>query len=93
MVIGNYNSFIMTVTIDKVGRLVVPKEIREQMGIGPDTELEIIMDGFEFRVRKIEEKSTLRKKGKFTVVSTDWLGETDPIKLIQKARKERNSNL
>lgn len=32
----------MTVTIDKVGRLVVPKEIRDQMGIGPDTELEII---------------------------------------------------
>ena len=68
----------------------VPKEIRDQLGIGPDTELEIIMDGFEFRVRKVEEKSTLRQKGKFTVVSTDWVGESDPVKLIQKARKERD---
>ena len=80
----------MTVVIDKVGILVVPKEIRDQLGIGPDTELEIIMDGFEFRVRKVEEKSTLRQKGKFTVVSTDWVGESDPVKLIQKARKERD---
>lgn len=80
----------MTVMIDKVGRLVVPKEIRDQMGIGPNTELEIIMDGLEFRVRKVEEKSTLRKKGIFTVVSTDWVGESDPIKLIQKSRRERD---
>lgn len=80
----------MTVIIDKVGRLVVPKEIRDQLGIGPDTELEIVLDGFEFRVRKIEEKSTLRKKGNFTVVSTDWVGESDPVKLIQKSRKERD---
>ena len=80
----------MTVVIDKVGRLVVPKEFREQLGIGPDTELEIVVDGFEIRVRKIEEKSTLKKKGKFTVVATDWIGESDPVKLIQKARKERD---
>ncbi len=81
----------MTVMIDKVGRLVVPKEFREQLGISPDTELEIVIDGFEMRVRKVEEKSTLRKKGKFTVVSTDWVGESDPVKLIQKARKERDN--
>ncbi|HMW07994.1 MAG TPA: AbrB/MazE/SpoVT family DNA-binding domain-containing protein [Leptospiraceae bacterium] len=83
----------MTVVIDKVGRLVVPKEIRDQLGIGPNSELEILIDGLEIRVRKIEEKSTLKKKGKFTVVSTDWVGETDPVKLIQKARKERDSQL
>ncbi|MBK8395243.1 MAG: AbrB/MazE/SpoVT family DNA-binding domain-containing protein [Leptospiraceae bacterium] len=83
----------MTVVIDKVGRLVVPKEIRDQLGIGPDTELEIILDGVEFRVRKKEEKSTLRKKGKFTVISTDWAGETDPVKLIQKVRRERDGGI
>jgi AbrB family looped-hinge helix DNA binding protein len=31
----------MTVTIDKAGRLVVPKEIRDRLGLQPGDELEI----------------------------------------------------
>ena len=31
----------MSVTIDKAGRLVVPKEIRDRMGLHPGDELEI----------------------------------------------------
>jgi AbrB family looped-hinge helix DNA binding protein len=31
----------MHVTIDRAGRLVVPKQVREQLGITPDSQLEI----------------------------------------------------
>jgi AbrB family looped-hinge helix DNA binding protein len=42
----------MTVTIDKAGRIVVPKEIRRRLGLAANTELEIINhpDGILLRV-------------------------------------------
>jgi AbrB family looped-hinge helix DNA binding protein len=32
----------MTVTIDKAGRIVVPKELRQRFALRPNTELEIV---------------------------------------------------
>ena len=32
----------MTVTIDKAGRIVVPKELRQRLALRPNTELEIV---------------------------------------------------
>lgn len=40
-------------------------------------------------LKESKEKSSVRKKKNFLVVSSDWIGEFDPIKLIQKARKKR----
>ncbi len=36
------NNYAMTLKIDKAGRIVVPKSIRERLGFRPDTELEAI---------------------------------------------------
>jgi AbrB family looped-hinge helix DNA binding protein len=35
----------MRVTVDKLGRIVIPKRLRDQAGIGADTELDIVFDG------------------------------------------------
>jgi AbrB family looped-hinge helix DNA binding protein len=35
----------MRVTVDKVGRIVIPKRLRDQAGIRADTELDIVFDG------------------------------------------------
>lgn len=35
----------MKATIDKAGRIVIPKVLREDLGIVPNSELEIIRDG------------------------------------------------
>jgi AbrB family looped-hinge helix DNA binding protein len=40
MAYGNNNA--MTLKIDKAGRIVVPKSVRERLGFRPDTELEAI---------------------------------------------------
>lgn len=37
-------------TVDRVGRIVIPKALREALGIGPDTELELISDGSGLRL-------------------------------------------
>lgn len=40
----------MRVAIDKAGRIVVPKQVREALGLKPDTELVLFMDEAGFRV-------------------------------------------
>jgi len=42
----------MNVTMDKAGRIVVPKELRQRLGLRANTELEIVdqPDGFLLRV-------------------------------------------
>jgi AbrB family looped-hinge helix DNA binding protein len=35
----------MMVTIDRAGRVVIPKDIRDRLSLGPDAELEIDLEG------------------------------------------------
>jgi AbrB family looped-hinge helix DNA binding protein len=43
----------MRVTVDKVGRIVIPKRVREQAGIRADTELDIVFDGLSIRLEPV----------------------------------------
>jgi AbrB family looped-hinge helix DNA binding protein len=56
----------MLVTVDRAGRIVIPKSLRRSLGIGPDTELELIPDGAGLRLelvrrraREVEERDGL----------------------------------
>ena len=40
----------MMVSIDRAGRVVIPKEIRDRLSLGADAELEIEMDGDAIRL-------------------------------------------
>jgi AbrB family looped-hinge helix DNA binding protein len=35
----------MQVTVDRVGRIVIPTPLRDALGIEPDTQLEVMPDG------------------------------------------------
>ena len=43
----------MLVTIDRVGRVVIPKALRVALGITPDTQLELIPDGTGLRIEPV----------------------------------------
>jgi AbrB family looped-hinge helix DNA binding protein len=43
----------MYVTIDRVGRVVIPKALRVALGITPDTQLELIPDGAGLRIEPV----------------------------------------
>jgi AbrB family looped-hinge helix DNA binding protein len=43
----------MYVTVDRVGRLVIPKALRVALGITPDTQLELIPDGTGLRIEPV----------------------------------------
>lgn len=40
----------MQVTVDRVGRIVIPKPLRDALGIGPDARLEVTSDGGGIRL-------------------------------------------
>jgi len=45
----------MLVTIDAVGRVVIPKALRVALGITPDTQLELIPDGAGLRIEPVRQ--------------------------------------
>lgn len=47
----------MRVTIDSVGRIVIPKSLRLAFGITPDTPLELIPDGSGLRLEPVRRES------------------------------------
>jgi AbrB family looped-hinge helix DNA binding protein len=43
----------MQTTIDRAGRVVIPKPIRDALGLGPETEVEITIDGGGVRLEPV----------------------------------------
>lgn len=43
----------MRVTVDRAGRVVIPKPVRDALGIGPDTELDLLPDGAGLRLEPV----------------------------------------
>ena len=55
---------VMTITIDRAGRIVVPKSLRERFNLVAGTELEIEASGECLQLRKVgAEPALVRKKG------------------------------
>ncbi|MFA5709836.1 AbrB/MazE/SpoVT family DNA-binding domain-containing protein [Mycolicibacterium sp.] len=46
----------MHVTIDRVGRVVIPKALRVALGITPETPLELILDGSGLRIEPVRRR-------------------------------------
>ena len=58
----------MKTTIDKAGRVVIPRPIREKAGLGPGAEIEITLDGFAVRIARAVEGPKIERRGKRLVV-------------------------
>ena len=54
------------VTIDRAGRVVIPKELRDRLSIEPDTELEVTADGDGIRL------SPRRGRGRAVIDDDGW---------------------
>ena len=56
----------MRTTIDKAGRLVVPKVLRDQLGLGSG-EVEITAEGASLRVEPIFDDALVEKDGRLVI--------------------------
>ena len=46
----------MRVMVDRVGRVVIPKPLRDAVGIAPDSELEMVVDGNGIRCEVVNRR-------------------------------------
>lgn len=69
----------MRVTIDSVGRLVIPKSLRVALGITPDTPLELIPDGAGLRIEPVrrEQRAVESSEGLPILAAVDGAVLTD----------------
>lgn len=65
----------MQLTIDKFGRLVLPKPIRDDLGIKPGDILEATEDGNAIVLRPVRDQEMLRNKGGVLVFAGKATGD------------------
>lgn len=83
-----FNIGIMVVKIDKAGRIIIPKDLREELDFFPHTELEIVRDGLEVRIRKRKiPRILVENRSGFLVV--DFPKERDDSAILKEIREER----
>lgn len=82
----------MRTTIDKAGRIVVPKQLRDRLGLVAGTEIEIDEEGCGLRVEPIFEKRRAwieqREDGPVIVGDGSWALTDDDVRaMIDEIRK------
>lgn len=58
----------MRTTIDKAGRLVIPKALRDRLGLRPG-EVEVVVDGAELRVAPVIDDELVERDGRLVIPS------------------------
>ena len=87
MVYGNVNG--MELRIDKAGRIVIPKPLRERLGLKPNTELEAIEQPEGVLLKRVQQRPSMVK------VDGLWVhqGRAEPganwERILEDVREER----
>ena len=81
----------MKTTIDKFGRLVVPKDIRDRLGLKPGVEIEIEAQESEIVIRQKEHQPPLQVEDGVLVFS--GTATADLTESLRRQREERIDKL
>ncbi len=79
-------------TIDKSGRIVFPKPLRERLGLKPGTELEVMDQPDGVFLRRVEEQPALVKIDGLWVHRGIAQPGTDWDRVLQEVREERTQS-
>jgi AbrB family looped-hinge helix DNA binding protein len=88
----------MEVTIDNYGRIVIPKPLRERLGLDPGAALQLTVEpadgGEALQLRPVNDRLTLVRKDGVLVHTGTTANETfDPVESVRRARAERTRHL
>jgi len=77
-------------TIDKAGRIVIPVAVREQAGLEPGMELEVVVDDFSIRLVRAVPGPKLVRKGGRLVARPVSRPKGEPVDVARLVEEERN---
>jgi AbrB family looped-hinge helix DNA binding protein len=74
----------MKATIDKAGRLVIPKPLRDHLGLRPG-EVEVTADGAGLRVEPLVEESLDERDGRLVIPSSGAEIDDELVRALRDA--------
>ncbi|HAK88169.1 MAG TPA: AbrB family transcriptional regulator [Nitrospiraceae bacterium] len=81
----------MKTTIDRFGRIVVPKEIRKRFGLTPGAQVEIDGQNQEIVIRQVSEKPPLQVENGLLIFDGEAAG--DIAAWVRMIREDRNAKV
>lgn len=81
----------MQVRLDRFGRVVVPKPIREALGLEPGAALELEEEGGRVLLRPLREEAPLRESGGVLVYCGRVCGSVEGA--VERTRRQRAERL
>lgn len=83
----------MEITIDKLGRLVVPKSVRDRFHLVPGTVLKLEVDASGIRIFPISEEPSLLWKDGVLVHHGPEIAHVDIRDVIERERENRDVDI
>jgi AbrB family looped-hinge helix DNA binding protein len=74
----------MRATIDKAGRLVIPKPLREHLGLGPG-EVEVTAEGASLRVTPLTDDTLEERDGRLVIPASGTTIDDDLVRALRDA--------
>jgi AbrB family looped-hinge helix DNA binding protein len=74
----------MRTTIDKAGRLVIPKALRDRLGLRPG-EVEVVADGAALRIEPVVSAELVERDGRLVIPASGSLLTDEDVRALRDA--------
>lgn len=74
----------MRTTIDRAGRLVIPKDLREAVGLRAGA-VEVVVDGTGLRIEPIADDTLEEEGGRLVIPAPDALLDDEDVERLRRA--------